>query len=516
MPKIKCALISVYDKTGIVDFARQLVEWGVTIISTGGTAVLLKNSNVPHRLVEDVTQFPELLDGRVKTLHPHIFMGILSLREKENHRNILAKYGLTGIDMVVVNLYPFVEASSNPQSTIDTVLENIDIGGVALLRAAAKNFKNVVSVSSPTSYDRLITTLSEKECSISEEESLQFALEAFSLTSAYDWYISNYLCHQISEDFGFSKTIHMILERVEGLRYGENPHQKAALYSRPLEHLPYCQLSGKELSYNNLADIDSALALSYEYEKPAAVIIKHTNPCGVAYDAELVKAFEKALATDSVSAFGGIIGLNRPLDVLTAQKISQMFVEAVVAPDYVQQALEILSAKKNLRILKVDGTFHLNRQFFEFKTIYGGVLLQDRDISPENPASFRVVTKRKPTEAEWEAMLFGWKMIKYVKSNAVVYCAPDRTLGIGMGQPSRIDSSEIAVMKAQKANINLKGSVVISDAFFPFRDGIDAAYEAGATAIIQPGGSIRDDEVIAAAEESSMAMVFTGYRHFRH
>ncbi|KPK95021.1 phosphoribosylaminoimidazolecarboxamide formyltransferase [bacterium SM23_31] len=516
MPRIKTALVSVYDKNGLANFAQRLSNLGIKLISTGGTSALLKNHNIPHHQVEDLTNFPELLEGRIKTLHPHIFMGILALREKKEHLKTLSEHGLPAIDMVVVNLYPFADTISKSDVKLTEALEQIDIGGVSLLRAAAKNYKDVVTVTAPDKYDAVIKTLVENDCTVPEELSLKFASEVFSLTSTYDWYISRYLSDLTEDTEYFPEKIDALFERVQVLRYGENPHQKAAFYHRPHEHLPYRQLSGKELSYNNLIDTDTAIAIPYEYEMPTVAIIKHANPCGVGSDEQLEKAFDKALATDPVSAFGGIIGCNRTLDVQTAEKISQMFVEVVIAPDFEPEAYKIISRKKNLRILKADKSLQTGIQLPEIKTISGGILIQDKDTINFSRNDFKVVTSKHPAELEWEALLFGWRLIKYVKSNAIVFCAPGRTLGIGAGQPSRIDASAFAIQKAQNGNLNLKGSVVVSDAFFPFRDNIDIAHKAGARAVIQPGGSIRDDEVIAAAEEHNMAMVFTGVRHFRH
>jgi len=516
MPKIRTALISVYNKSGLENFAQRLSDLDIEIISTGGTSALLKEHNIPHRQVEDLTNFPERLEGRVKTLHPNIFMGILALREQEDHLRTLSEHGLRAIDMVVVNLYPFIDTINKSNVTLAETLEYIDIGGVSLLRAAAKNYKDVVSVTTPDRYETILKTLTENDCAVSEELSLKLASEVFSLTSTYDWYISKYLSDLTKDMEYFPQQINALFERVQVLRYGENPHQKAALYHSPHEHLPYHQLSGKELSFNNLIDSDTAISLTYGYEKPTVAIIKHTNPCGVGSDEQLAKAFDKALATDPVSAFGGIIGCNRPLDVPTAEKISQMFVEVVIAADFEPEAYEIIFRKKNLRILKADNSLQTKTQLPEIKTIYGGILIQDKDTINFNRDDFKIVTSRHPTEHEWGALLFGWELIKYVKSNAVVFCAPDRTLGIGTGQPSRVDASAFAIQKAQNGKLSLKGSVVVSDAFFPFRDNIDIAHKAGARAVIQPGGSIRDDEVIAAAEEYNMAMVFTGIRHFRH
>jgi len=516
MPEIRTALISVYDKSGLVPFARRLSELGVEIYSTGGTSRMLRENDIGHRQVEELTHFQEKLGGRVKTLHPHIFMGILAQRNNDSHLLELSEAGLCGIDMVVVNLYPFQETVSRTEATLEDALEHIDIGGVSLLRAAAKNFKDVLAVSSPDQYETSLKHLNENNLIVPEKIAMQYAAAVFSVTAAYDVNIGNYFSQVCDNNRHFPDHLYTVLEKVQNLRYGENPHQRAALYRRPQEKLPYRQLSGKELSYNNLIDIDNAISLSRSYEEPTVSIIKHTNPCGVGSDEKLVNAFRKALATDPVSAFGGIIGCNRLLDMETAEEISKMFVEVVVAPDFEPEAYEKISQKKNLRIIRIDASMNTVMDMPEFKTIQGGMLVQRRDTVISDPGNFRAVTSRKPTQSEMDALMFGWKLIRYVKSNAVIYCTTDQTLGIGTGQMSRVDASEIAVYKAQKSHLSLKGSVVISDAFFPFRDGIDAAAKAGATAVIQPGGSIRDDEVIAACEEHNMAMVFTGFRHFRH
>ena len=517
MPKIRTALISVHNKTGVVKFAQRLLELGVAIISTGGTAALLEKNNIAYQLVEKVTNFPECLDGRVKTLHPNIFMGILALRNRDDHIESLSEYDLQSIDLVAVNLYPFVETLAEGNKSTEEIVEQIDIGGVSLLRAAAKNYGDVAAVTSLETYDSILQELSENDNTISESLSLKLATDVFALTSSYDWFISKYLSElQNNQAVDFPDNIYELYKKVNVLRYGENPHQKAAFYQRPFENLPYKQLSGKQLSYNNIVDIDTAMSLSHEYDKPTAVVIKHANPCGVGCDDELVKAFDKACSTDTVSVYGGIIGLNRPLDAPTAEKLSQMFIEALIAPDFEPDAFDVISQKKNIRILKTLSNFNASKTYQEIKTIHGGILIQDNDVESFGDNQFKVVTSRVPSEIEWEALRFGWKLIKYVKSNCIVYCSPERTLGIGIGQPSRIDAAEFAFIKAQQENINLNGSVLISDAFFPFRDGIDAAKKAGSTAVIQPGGSIRDDEVITAAEEHNIAMIFTGVRHFRH
>ncbi len=516
MPNVKNALLSVYDKTGIVEFAHSLSEMGISIVSTGGTSKLLTDNGINHTKVEDLTKFPEKMDGRVKTLHPNIFMGLLARRESEAHMNELKSSGLSGIDLVVVNLYPFEETVKKESITLAEAIEQIDIGGVSLLRAGAKNYKDVLSVTSPDQYEGVSALLKENEGRIEVEESLKYAAKVFELTTRYDSCINSFLDSQTGETDELSNTISQVLDKIQDLRYGENPHQRAALYCAVNEKLPYEQLHGKELSYNNLIDIDSAITIAKAFEKPAVSIIKHTNPCGVAADEVLTNAYDKALSTDPLSAFGGIIGFNRSLDPVTAGKISKMFVEVVAAPDFEEDSFDILSKKKNIRIIKINSTFNPALSYLEMKKIQGGMLVQEKDAVPDFPETFKSVTKREPTSEEWEALLFGWNIIRHVKSNAILYCSKDQTLGIGTGQMSRVDSSEIAVFKAGNQNLDLKGSALISDAFFPFRDGVDAAAKAGAVTVIQPGGSVRDEEVIAACDEHDMSMVFTGKRHFKH
>ncbi|MFC1564073.1 bifunctional phosphoribosylaminoimidazolecarboxamide formyltransferase/IMP cyclohydrolase [candidate division KSB1 bacterium] len=515
MPNIKTVLISVYDKTGLVEFAQQLSGLGINIISTGGTSKVLKENNIDHLQVEDITKFPEVMGGRVKTLHPNVFMGILARRDSDDHAGTLKEYDLSGIDMVVVNLYPFLETINKPGVTIEEAIEQIDIGGVALLRAAGKNYRDVVAVTSPEKYYKIIERLTADNNEISVEESLKYSADVFNITASYDSCIADYLRTQADPDEMFTEKYSLNLERVQLLRYGENPHQEAAYYKKARVDLPYEQLHGKELSYNNLIDIDSAIAMPKTFDEPAVAIIKHTNPCGVALGENLEEAFDRALSTDPISAFGGIIGCNRALDPATAEKISKMFVEVVVAPEFEEEAFNILTKKKNLRLIKLKD-IKSDSDNFELKTVRGGILVQERDTKLPDRSQYKVVTSRTPDEEEWKALLFGWNVIKYVKSNAILFCNANQTVGIGTGQMSRVDSSEIAIMKAKKSGLELKGSVIISDAFFPFRDGIDVAAAEGVTAVIQPGGSIRDEEVIAAAEEHKMAMVFTGTRHFRH
>ncbi len=518
MKKIKRALISVYDKNGIVEFARSLSEMNVEIISTGGTEKLLKDEGVKVTPVSEITGEKEMLDGRVKTLHPKIHGAILAKRNNTDHLGQLSALGINLIDMVVVNLYPFAEVIAKPNVTLDEALENIDIGGPTMIRAAAKNFVDVAVITSPGQYEPIISELSENAVTLSHDTFKDLSLQAFRTTFQYDGLIAEYLT-KLDEASRFSENITLTLEKIQNLRYGENPHQQAAFY-RETGHKKSGvtgleQLHGKELSFNNIMDLDAVVKMVKMFEKPCSVIVKHSNPCGVAVGDDLHSAFTKAFATDSVSAFGGIYGFNRKLDLATAEELMKIFIEVVIAPEFNDKAFKLLSKKKNLRLLKLD-TEQIDLSELSYKKVAGGVLLQEEDALDVEENKLKVVTQRKPTEEEVEAMRFAWKVVKWVKSNAVVFCLKDRTVGIGAGQMSRVDSSMFAVDKAKRAGLSLKGTVVASDAFFPFRDGVDAAVEAGATAIIQPGGSIRDEEVIQAANEHDVAMVFTGIRHFRH
>ncbi len=512
------ALISVYDKTGVVTFAQGLHELGYEIVSTGGTEKVLREAGVPVVPVSAVTGFPEILSGRVKTLHPRIFAGILALREDERHMGELQQQEIAPVDLVVVNLYPFAATVARPGVEVAEALENIDIGGPAMIRAAAKNFPHVAVVTSPEQYGWVLEEMRAQQGLLSQESRRRLAADAFALTSRYDAAIDTYLRSLWEDKEALPGRIWLCLERVAELRYGENPHQRAALYAGPEERraglLGATQLQGKQLSFNNYLDAHAALGLVAEFEEPCAVILKHNNPCGVAIGEDVVAAYRKALATDPVSAFGGIVGVNRPVSLELAEELSKLFLEVILAPDFARRALELLGQKKNLRLLQYGNSAAPGGSRFDVKSIAGGYLVQDLDYEPT--PSFSVVTRRAPSASEWRALRFGWKVVKWVKSNAVVFVGEDRTLGIGAGQMSRVDSSRLAVMKAQAAGLALKGSAVASDAFFPFRDGVDAAAEAGATAVIQPGGSVRDKEVIAAADEHDMAMVFTGVRHFRH
>jgi phosphoribosylaminoimidazolecarboxamide formyltransferase / IMP cyclohydrolase len=520
MARIHRAILSVSDKAGIVEFAKGMSRLGVELFASGGTARLLKESKVPVRLIEDYTGFPEILDGRVKTLNPKIHGGILALRDNPEHAKTLAAHGVLPFDMVVVNLYPFEAAVGKPDCTLVEAIENIDIGGPSMLRSAAKNFPHVAVVCDPADYPEVLARLKKGNGNLDARMHAELGRKAFALTARYDAAISNWLGRQNGGHEEYPKTFTAQWRKSQDLRYGENPHQTAALYTElRLPGEPTLggarQLQGKELSYNNIVDLDAALQLVLEFEGPTAVIIKHTNPSGVGLSRRrLVDAFKKAKECDPVSAYGGVIGLNRPVDADTAREVAAIFFEAIVAPSYDKEARRILSAKANLRVLETGGPFRWSGEpGVDMKRISGGFLLQSRDRHVLTAADLKVVTKRAPAEEEMQSLLFAWKIVKHVKSNAIVFALKDRTVGVGAGQMSRVDSAKIAVMKAQRPT---KGAVVASDAFFPFRDGLDVAAAAGATAVIQPGGSVRDAEVIAAADEHGMTMVFTGIRHFRH
>ncbi|MCG8606066.1 bifunctional phosphoribosylaminoimidazolecarboxamide formyltransferase/IMP cyclohydrolase [bacterium] len=520
MPKLRRALISVSNKTGIVGFAKCLADHDVEIISTGGTANYLNRKGIDTRPVSDITAFPEILSGRVKTLHPKIFAGLLALRDSNEQMDEVTDHEVELIDLVVVNLYPFEQTVAKADCSHLEALENIDIGGPSLIRAASKNYLDVAVVTSPSQYEELADELNNRNGEVSLQTRKRLASAAFELTARYDSMINSYLLNGEAEEPSLPKALDLRLEKVKDLRYGENPHQRAALYKASGAHsgglITARQLHGKELSFNNLLDLNAALGLVQEFDKPCVVIIKHTNPCGLAVDNNIHEAFLKARATDPVSSFGGIIGLNRPLDIQTASAIAELFVEAVIAPDFQEDALARLQAKKNLRILESPETRQAPKADFDLKVVSGGFLIQDQDLLKLNDINFKVVSKRVPSKQEWQAMRLGWRVTKWVKSNAIVFASSDRTIGIGAGQMSRVDSSRIAIEKAKRFALHLSGTVVSSDAFFPFRDGVDVAAEAGATAVIQPGGSIQDDEVIQAVNEHDMAMVFTGVRQFKH
>lgn len=510
--QIKRALISVSDKNGIVDLAKQLEELGIEIISTGGTLKTLQESGVKATGISDVTGFPEIMDGRVKTLHPAIHSGLLADLGKEDHRSQIADLGFSSIDLVVVNLYPF-EATLKAGGTHDELIEKIDIGGPAMLRASAKNYKWTLTVTDPTDYDELIQTLKENNNTADLELRKRYATKVFSLTAYYDSMIANYF--KVDQNFDFYDTLNLGLRKEYDLRYGENPAQRAALYGNFSEI--FKKLHGKELSYNNIVDIDAAAKLVLEFEEsPACAIIKHTNPSGVGIGDTLSEAYNKAFATDNVSPFGGIFAFNREVDKETAETIHKIFSEVVIAPSYTQEALDLLMSKKDRRLIQMDVDQLEASKNIDYKTVAGGMLAQDHDKELIDKEAMKVVTNREPSNDEWQALMFAWRVAKHVKSNAIVYCSKDRTLGVGAGQMSRVDSARIARQKAAEMGIDLKGSVLASDAFFPFADGLEMAAEAGAIAVIQPGGSIRDNEVIDAANEKDIAMVFTGMRHFKH
>ncbi|MBI2510535.1 MAG: bifunctional phosphoribosylaminoimidazolecarboxamide formyltransferase/IMP cyclohydrolase [Opitutae bacterium] len=516
----KLALLSVSDKRGLVDFATALVrQHGYKLLSTGGTAKLLAEAGLPVTEVSAHTGFPEMMEGRVKTLHPKIHGGLLCRRDKPDHLDAAQQHGIDLIDLVVVNLYPFEQTVAKPHVEFEEAIENIDIGGPSMLRSAAKNHESVTVVCDPADYNGVLAALTAGEGS-AELKALRrkLALKVFQRTGAYDTAIAKYLETQQDEPdlealSGFPATFTLSLKKAQSLRYGENPHQKAALYGTFHEH--FQQLQGKELSYNNILDITSATYLIGEFEKPTVAILKHTNPCGVASADTLLGAWEKAYATDRQAPFGGIIVVNQTLGQDVAEQIKDIFTEVIIAPRFSDEALAIFAKKKNLRLMIAKGGIGADA-LQEVRSVVGGVLVQDRDRSMEKITGCKVVTKRQPTAEEWESLLFGWKVGKHVKSNAIVYCRGEQTLGVGAGQMARVDSSRIAVWKAGEAKLDLKGSVVASEALFPFPDGLLAAADAGATAAIQPGGAIRDEEVIKAADERGMAMVFTGVRHFKH
>ena len=509
---IQRALLSVSDKTGLVDFAKFLAGRGVELISTGGTAKALRDAGVKVMELSDYTGFPEMMDGRVKTLHPKVHGGLLQRRDLEPHREQAKKHGIPTIDLVVVNLYPFEQTVAKPDCTAELAIENIDIGGPSMLRSAAKNHEAVTVLVDPSDYTAVQKEV-EKSGDTTLETRRKLAAKVFRHTSHYDHLISAYLTQRVEAN-PLAETAGLVRRKAQSLRYGENPHQKAALYGSFLDS--FRQLHGKELSYNNVLDLSAAAALIAEFREaePTLAILKHTNPCGVGTAKNLSEAWEKAFATDRQAPFGGIIAANRPLDAGTAKAIAEIFSEVILAPSFTPEALAILQAKKNLRLIE-------NREKtgggWDYRSVRGGgLLVQEADDRGDQEKEWKVVTKRTPTETEMRAMRFGWKVVRHVKSNAIVYSAEDRTLGIGAGQMSRVDSSRIAVWKAGEAKLSLKGSAVASDAFFPFPDGLEAAAQAGATAAIQPGGSVKDAEVIAAADRLGMAMVFTGRRHFRH
>jgi phosphoribosylaminoimidazolecarboxamide formyltransferase / IMP cyclohydrolase len=520
---IKQALISVSDKSGIVEFARSLSALGVKILSTGGTAKLLAEAGLSVTEVADYTGFPEMLDGRVKTLHPKVHGGILARRDLPEHMAALETHGIPTIDLLVVNLYPFVATVSKDECTLEDAIENIDIGGPTMLRSAAKNHRDVTVVVDPADYATVLDEMRAHGNTVSYKTNFRLATKVFAHTAQYDGAITNYLTSltealQHNSRNTYPDALNLAFEKVQDLRYGENPHQSAAFYRDPA--MPagalaaYRQLQGKELSYNNIADADAAWECVKTFDATACVIVKHANPCGVAIGTDPLEAYTKAFQTDPTSAFGGIIAFNREVDEAAAAAVAKQFVEVLIAPSFTEGAKQVFAGKQNVRVLEIPlGAAH---NLFDFKRVGGGLLVQSPDAKNVTPRELRAVTKRHPTPQEMDDLLFAWRVAKFVKSNAIVFCGKGMTLGVGAGQMSRVDSARIASIKAQNAGLTLKGSAVASDAFFPFRDGLDVVVAAGATCVIQPGGSVRDDEVIAAADEHNIAMIITGVRHFRH
>ena len=512
--KIKRALISVSDKSGIVELARALAGLKVQILSTGGTAQLLAKEGVPVTEVSAYTGFPEMLDGRVKTLHPKIHGGLLGRRDDSGHLQAMRTAGIEAIDLLVVNLYPFQATVADPACRLEDAIENIDIGGPAMLRAGAKNHAGVAVVVDPADYAPVLEEI-RASGGVSEARRFELAAKAFAHTAAYDGAISNYFSARGTQ---FPRVLNLQFARLQELRYGENPHQSAAFYrdTRPVAGAlsGYRQVHGKALSYNNIADADAAWECVKSFAGPACVIVKHANPCGVAVAESLAAAYDKAFRTDPTSAFGGILAFNRALDADTAAAVSKQFAELVVAPRVEADALKVFAKKENLRVLEIPLAHE--HQAYDYKRVGGGLLVQSSDVSTLEEKELKVVTKKKPSKEQTRDLLFAWRVAQFVKSNAIVFCRDGMTLGVGAGQMSRVDSARIAAIKAAGAKLDLEGSVVASDAFFPFRDGLDVVVDAGAAAVIQPGGSVRDDEVIAAADERGVAMAFTGVRHFRH
>ncbi|TNE76698.1 MAG: bifunctional phosphoribosylaminoimidazolecarboxamide formyltransferase/IMP cyclohydrolase [Gammaproteobacteria bacterium] len=519
--KVSRALISVSDKTGIVEFARALADQGVELLSTGGTHRLLNDNGIAVREVSDYTGFPEMMDGRVKTLHPKVHGGILGRRGTDDA--VMDEHGILPIDMVVVNLYPFAATVADPNCDLPTAIENIDIGGPTMVRSAAKNHKDVAIVVNAGDYSAVLEEMQGNNGQLCYDTRYGLMVKAFEHTAAYDGMIANHFGarNTANEKRDFPDTFNTQFLKTQEMRYGENPHQKAAFYveAEPTEASVATakQLQGKELSYNNIADTDAALECVKQFDQPACVIVKHANPCGVAVAVDIKSAYDLAFATDPESAFGGIIAFNRELDATTAEAICErQFVEVIIAPSVSAAAVEAVSSKKNVRLLACGQWGDSRPQDFDFKRVNGGLLVQDRDNGMVTAADLKVVTERKPSEDELADLLFAWKVAKMVKSNAIVYAKNNQTIGVGAGQMSRVNSARIAAIKAEHAGLEVKGAVMASDAFFPFRDGIDNAAKVGISCVIQPGGSIRDEEVIAAADEHGMAMVFTGMRHFRH
>jgi phosphoribosylaminoimidazolecarboxamide formyltransferase/IMP cyclohydrolase len=516
--KIQRAILSVTDKTGLAEFARKLSSMGVELISTGGTAKLLRDSGTSVKDISELTGFPEMLDGRVKTLHPKVHGGILHRREDASHRAAVAEHGIQPIDMVVVNLYAFEKTAAKPGVHFEELVENIDIGGPSMIRSAAKNFHDVAIVTSPSDYESIAEEMSRSGGSLSSETRWRLAQKAFATTAAYDSAIASTLERvssngnfHLEQASTFPETLRLSFRKVADLRYGENPHQKAAMYTdgSGTGVANARQVHGKELSYNNMVDLQAAWDLAQEFEEPVCAIIKHTNPCGTATAKTLAEAYKRALECDPVSAFGGVIGVNRPLDAQAAEEMAKLFLEVIAAPSFEPGALKKFASKKNVRLVEITNS----PQQVVMKNISGGMLVQDADLHQLKDSDLKVVTKRQPTPEERRALLFAWKVCKHVKSNAILYARDGQTVGVGAGQMSRVESCRIG---AQKAVLPLKGTVAASDAFFPFPDGIEEIAKAGATAIIQPGGSVRDQDSIEAADRLGLAMIFTGVRHFRH
>jgi phosphoribosylaminoimidazolecarboxamide formyltransferase/IMP cyclohydrolase len=518
---IQRALISVTDKTGVIEFAKGLQEFGVEILSTGGTAAQLRKNGIAVIDVSDYTGFPEMMDGRLKTLHPKIHGGLLALRDNEGHMNALKQHDIGLIDMVAINLYRFEDTVARQDCTLAEAVENIDIGGPTMLRAASKNYRFVTVLTDPADYPKIIAMMKETNGRISEETNFELAKKVFQLTARYDGAISNYLgkipaSRKATQDF--PETFSFQFSKAQDLRYGENPHQKAAFYKEndpTISALSNArQIQGKELSYNNIMDGDAAWQVVSDLTLPGAVIIKHANPCGAATsNGDMAEAFKKALAGDPVSAFGGIVALNRPVDAKTAEELIKTFFEVIIAPGFSADAADILKTKQNVRVLEIPAASAVRFSGYDFRRVMGGLLIQDRDMDEYNIKQAKVVTKRPPTDDEYQALDFAWRIVKHVKSNAIVFTTKDQLVGLGAGQTSRVDSVKIAKMKSF---LPTDGCALGSDAFFPFRDGIDIAAEAGITAIVQPGGSLKDDEAIQAADERNMVMLFTGMRHFKH
>jgi len=515
--RIKRALLSVSDKTGIVDFAKGLAGLGVEIVSTGGTAQALEGAGLSIRRIEDFTGFPEIMSGRVKTLHPKLYAGLLALRDDPSHMVQAEDQGVEFVDLVVVNLYPFEQTAARRGAEEAEVIENIDIGGPAMIRAAAKNFAFAAVVVEPESYDAILQELNDSDARLSMATRESLATEAFSYTARYDSAIARWFVEKLDD---FPPVIMGAYEKVTDLAYGENPHQRAAYYQQVGARMHVLsmvrQLGGRELSFNNVLDLNAARLLVHEFELPACAIIKHNNPCGCAVGGSALEAYQRAFACDPLSAFGGVVCVNRTVDTAFAEELVKQFCEVIFAPRFTEEALEVLGTKPNMRILEDNERRHLNVAERDLKRVMGGLLVQDRDLDLEDRSEMEVVTERKPSEREWGEMLFAWKVCKHVRSNAIVLSKDLATIGIGAGQMSRVDSVRLAIEKARGAGTDLTGSALASDAFFPFSDGPQLAVEAGATSIIQPGGSMRDHEVVEAADAAGISMVFTHRRHFKH